>query len=127
CKWIRLSRALHQKRAEYEKRQHKIISLRDNSRRHVTKTVKEKLEALRRHVLTHAAYSADCAPSDYIFVSVDVPCCGRFVQRFQSSEDVDKWVKEWIESKDEEFYRRVIRLVLERWKTVIANDGQYFG
>ena len=44
---IRLSRALHQKRPEHETRQHKVILLHDNARPHVTKAVKETLEALR--------------------------------------------------------------------------------
>ena len=62
---IRLSRALQEKRPEYETRQHKVILLHDNARPRVTKLVKEMLEALRWEVLPHAAYSPDCASSDY--------------------------------------------------------------
>ncbi|KIH58803.1 hypothetical protein ANCDUO_10982 [Ancylostoma duodenale] len=32
-------------------------------------------------------------------------------QRFQSFEDVEKWVKEWIESEEEAFYRHGVRLL----------------
>jgi len=62
---IHLSWALREKRPEYETRQHKVILLHDNARSHVTKAVKETLEALRWEVLPHAAYFPDCAPSDY--------------------------------------------------------------
>ena len=62
---IRLSRALHGKQPEYETRERKMILLHDNARPHVTKLVKETLEALRGEVLPHAAYSLDCAPFDY--------------------------------------------------------------
>ena len=105
------------------RRQHKVILLHDNARPHVTKAVKETLEALRWDVLPHAAYSPDCAPSDYyLFRSM---AHGLPEQHFQSFGDVEKWVREWIESKDEAFYRRGIRLLPERWAKVIANDGQY--
>ncbi|KIH43683.1 hypothetical protein ANCDUO_26306 [Ancylostoma duodenale] len=35
-------------------------------------------------------------------------------QRFESFEDVEKWVKEWIESEDEDFYICGVRLRPER-------------
>ena len=44
---------------------------------------------------------------------------------FNSYENVEKWVSEWIFSKDESF-RRGIRLLLEKWEKVIDNNGQYF-
>ena len=47
-------------------------------------------------------------------------------EHFNSYEDVEKWVSEWIASNDESFFRRGIRLLPERWEKVIANDGQYF-
>ena len=47
-------------------------------------------------------------------------------EHFNSYKDIEKWVSEWIVSKDESFFRRGIRLLSERWEKVIANDGQYF-
>ena len=47
-------------------------------------------------------------------------------EHFNSYEDVEKWISDWIASKDESFFRRGIRLLPERWEKVIANDGQYF-
>ena len=47
-------------------------------------------------------------------------------QRFNSYEDVKKWVDSWIASEDELFFRRGIRILPERWEKVVASDGQYF-
>jgi len=62
---IRLSRALREKRPEYEQRHDKVILLRDNARPHVAKVVKKYLETLKWDVLPHPPYSPDIAPSDY--------------------------------------------------------------
>ncbi|EGI62127.1 Mariner Mos1 transposase, partial [Acromyrmex echinatior] len=98
-----------------------VILLHDNARPRVTKLVKEMLEALRWEVLPHAAYSPDYAPSDYhLFQSMAHALAE---EHFNSYEDVEKWVSEWIASKNESFFRRGIRLLLERWEKVIANDG----
>ena len=47
-------------------------------------------------------------------------------QHFRSYEDVKKWIDSWIASKDEQFFRRGIRTLPERWKKVVASDGHYF-
>jgi len=62
---IRLSRALWEKRSEYEQRHDKVILLHDNARLHVAKVVKKYLETLKWDVLLHPPYSPDIAPSDY--------------------------------------------------------------
>ena len=99
-----------------------MILLHDNARPHVTKLVKETLETLRWEVLSHAAYS-DCAPSYHLFRSMTYALAE---EHFNSYEDVEKWVSEWIASKDESFFRCGSRLLPKRWEKVIANDGQYF-
>jgi len=50
---IRLSRALREKRPEYEQKHNKIILLHDNVRPHVAKVVKKYLEMLKWDVLLH--------------------------------------------------------------------------
>jgi len=62
---IHLSRALREKRPEYEQRHDKVILLYDNARPHVAKVVKKYLETLKWDVLPHPSYSPDIAPSDY--------------------------------------------------------------
>jgi len=62
---IRLSRALREKRPEYEQRHDKVVLLHDNARPHVAKVVKKYLETLKWDVLLHPSYSPDIALSDY--------------------------------------------------------------
>jgi len=45
---------------------------------------------------------------------------------FMSYEEVKNWIDSWIASKDDQFFRRGIRILLERWEKVVASDGQYF-
>ena len=121
---MRLSRALKEKRAHYYSRHDKIILLHDNARPHVAAPVKTYLETLNWEVLPHPPYSPDLAPSDYhLFRSM---AHGLSEQRFTSYEDTKNWVDLWITSKDEEFFRRGIRMLPERWGKVVANDGKYF-
>ena len=121
---MRLSRALKEKRPQYEERHDKVILQHDNARPHVAKPVKTYLETLKWEVLPHPPYSPDIAPSDYhLFRSMTH---GLAEQHFHSYEDAKKWVDSWITSKDESFFRHGIRMLPERWEKVVASDGQYF-
>jgi len=62
---IRLSRALREKRSEYEQRHDKVILLHDNAWPHVAKVIKKYLETLKWNVLPHPPYFPDIALSDY--------------------------------------------------------------
>ncbi|GFW64083.1 mariner Mos1 transposase [Trichonephila clavipes] len=63
---MRLSRALKDKRPQYNERHDKVILQHDNARPHVEKVVKTYLETLKWEVLPHPLlYSPDLAPSDY--------------------------------------------------------------
>jgi len=62
---IRLSRALREKRPEYEQKHDKVILFHHNSQPHVAKVVKKYLETLKWNVLPHPSYSPDIAPFDY--------------------------------------------------------------
>jgi len=44
---------------------------------------------------------------------------------FSNYEEVQKWMDEWIASKDIAFYRRGITLLPEKWEKVVEN-GNYF-
>jgi len=94
------------KKLEYQKRQHKVIFLHDNSPSHTAKPVRYTLEALSWEVLSHATYSPDLAPSDYhLFASTGHALAE---QRFGSYEDVKKWLDEWFAAKGEDFFTGVV-------------------
>lgn len=119
-----LSRALIAKRPQYKERHDKVILLHDNARPHVAKPVKAYLESLKWEVLPHPPYSPDIAPSDYhLFRSM---AHGLSNQRFNSYDEVKNWIDTWIASKDEQFFRRGIRSLPERWEKVVASQGHYF-
>ena len=121
---MRLSRALKEKRSQFENRHDKVILQHDNARPHVANVVKTYLETLNWDVLPHPPYSPDIAPSDYhLFRSMTH---GLAEQHFRSYEETKNWVDLWIASKDEQFFRRGIRMLPERWEKVVASDGQYF-
>ena len=83
---IDLNQALREKRPGSQKRQHKVILLRDNAPSHTAKPVKETIEAFSWGILSHAAYSPDLAPSDYyLFASMGHALSD---QRFTSYENV---------------------------------------
>jgi hypothetical protein len=91
---------------------------------HVAKAVQETLLTLKWEVLPHAAYSPDCAPSDYhLFRSMQH---GLADQHFKTYEEIKKWLDEWIASKDEHFFYRGIHLLSEKWEKIVASDGHYF-
>ncbi|EGI62185.1 Mariner Mos1 transposase [Acromyrmex echinatior] len=82
------------------------------------------LETLKWEVLLHPPYSPDVAPSDYhLFRSMAHDLAD---QHFRSYEEVKNWIDSWIASKDDQFFRRGIRMLPERWEKVVASDGQYF-
>ncbi|GFV58091.1 mariner Mos1 transposase [Trichonephila clavipes] len=59
---MRLSRALKDKRPQYNERHDKVILQHDNARPHVAKVAKTYLETLKWEVLPHPLYSPDLAP-----------------------------------------------------------------
>ena len=94
-----------------------------NGRPNVAKPVKTHLETLKWEVLPNPTCSPDIAPSNYhLFRSMTH---GLPEQCFNSYEDTKKWIDSWITSKDDSFFWRGIRILPERWKKLVASDGQY--
>ena len=110
---IELNRALKEKRPEYAKRHDRMILQHDNARPHVARPVKETLEALGWEVIPHPPYSPDIAPSDYhLFRSMQSALSA---QRFNSYEDMKKWLDSWIASKPKKFFYEGIHNLPQSW------------
>ena len=81
------------------------------------------MEALNWDVLPHPPYTPEIVPSDYhLFQSM-----AHFLveQQFTFYEEAKNWIDPWIASKDEEFFKRGICMLPERWSQVVKRDGQY--
>lgn len=120
---IQMNTALKQKRPEWDKRHGKVILLHDNARPHVANSVKDTCKVLGWEVLPHPPYSPDMAPSDFhLFRSM---AHGLSERRFRKYDDIQKWLDEWILSKEENFFYNGIHKLPEIWTNIIANDGKY--
>ena len=115
---MRLSRALREKRPQYEQRHGKVILQHDNARPHIAKPVKTYLEILKWKVLPHSPYSPDIALSDYY--SFRLMAHGLADQQFRLYEDIEKWLDSWIASKDKHFYRLVKFNSKSIWRSIRA-------
>jgi len=102
---IRLSRALREKRPEYEQRHDKVILLHDNAQLHVAKVVKKYLETLKWDVLLHPPYSPDIAPSDYWLFRRTQQVTGSFLSQKEIAPKLDRLQR---------------RVIFSRWNSKIA-------
>lgn len=47
-------------------------------------------------------------------------------QHFKSSEEIKKWVDEWIASLTNDLFSQDIHSLPEQWKIIVENEGKYF-
>jgi len=92
-----LSRALKDKRPQYNGRHDKMILQYGNAQSHVANLVKIYLETLKWQVLPHPLYSPDIAPY-HLFRSM------AHGQYLRSYEEVKNWIDTWIVSKHDSFF-----------------------
>lgn len=121
----RLADALNRNRPEIANKTRRVLFHDDNARPHRAYITKNKIEQLGWDRLDQPAYSPDIAPSDYyLFRLMQLDLAD---VRFSKAEEVRKWIAEWIAEKDGEFFRHGIHKLAQRWREVVANDGQYIG
>lgn len=97
--------------------------LNDNARPHIAKITQQKIEELGWTVLPHPPYSPDLAPSDYhLFRSMQHSLAEK---KFKNNDEVKVWVSQFFESQPEDFYRKGIHSLRQRWQRVIDNNGEY--
>jgi len=103
----------------------RVLLQHDNARPHVSRKAKGKIEELGGiEVLPHPAYSPDLAPSDYyLFLSMAHFLRGR---TFETPEDVENGCREFFKSKPQEWYKRGIEELAQKWVSAIEHDGLYF-
>ena len=95
---IRLSRALREKRPEYEQRHNKVILLHDNARPYVAKVVKKYLGCFT----TPAVFSGHC--SFWLLVAPKDAASHRFTPFAEIENWIENWLQNWIASKTSHFF-----------------------
>lgn len=122
----RYSRPLDRVKKAYDETRPKtkqIYLLHDNAKPHTAELVQKKLEKFNWLPLTHPPYSPDLAPSDYyLFLSLSNSLRNR---KFETREDAVNYIEEYFSSKPQEFFRKGIEKLTNRWREVISNQGQY--
>jgi len=114
----KLRRALRDKRPGRN-----IIILHDNARPHAARLTSEAIAKMGWEVLPHPSYSPDLAPSDYhLFGFVKDQLRG---QRYETTEAIQKAVRQCLRMAGTEFYRRGIFKLPERWEKCVQRSGDY--
>jgi histone-lysine N-methyltransferase SETMAR len=104
-------------------KQDRVYFLHDNARPHVASLTQQKLLSFNWVLLSHPPYSPDLAPSDYhLFLSLGSQLDG---QKFTEEEQLRRTLEEFFAQKTDDFYRRRIYSLPERWLRVIENNGLY--
>ena len=101
-----------------------VVLLQDNARPHTSATTLAKLAQLGIEVLPHPPYSPDLSPSDYhLFKSLDV-----FLRQqvYAKQDQVETAFRNFIESRDPEFFRKGISCLPIRWQQCVLSNGGYF-
>lgn len=100
-----------------------VVFHHDNARPHVPNMTRQKLLDLGWDVLQHPPYSPDLAPSDYhLFRALQNSLNGLILS------DVDackKHLDHFFANKSQEFYKRGIFQLPDRWRRVIQQNGAY--
>ena len=120
----RLKSAIDQKRPALANRKG-VVFHHDNARPHTARITLNKLSEFGWELLPQPPYSPDIAPSDYhLFRSMAHYLNGK---KFTNNGQVDEFLRRYFfEEKSQEFYRRGIEVLPERWEKVIENQGEYF-
>lgn len=101
-----------------------VLFHQDNARPHVSASTILKLNSLGWELMVHPPYSPDLAPSDFhLFRSLS-----NFLthKKFDNCEQLQLGVSEFFDSKDASFFRSGIFKLPDRWRKVLASEGDYF-
>lgn len=116
---------MNQKQSLSANKNHKVILLHNSfTDLDILESVFNTISIYKWELLPHSRYSSDIDPSDYYLFST----MWRDLQtaKLNNLQHIHSWIKEWIASKQKEFWRDGIYSLIERWQKVIRNDGEYF-
>lgn len=117
-----LKAAIEEKRSVLAKRKD-VVFHHNNARSHISMQTQRKLRELNWDLLLHPPYSPDISPSDYyLFRSLQNSLNGR---KFTSFNDLNNYISLFFDEKPATFYDRGIRMLPERWRKIVENDGDY--
>lgn len=103
---------------------HGPILLQDNARPHVSVKTIQKLSDMNYEVLHHPPYSPDLTPTDfYLFKHLAQFLQGKI---FTNQEDLKNAVREFFDSKSQEFFKTGIYALPKRWQMCVDAEGAYF-
>lgn len=126
-KYCRELEAMHQKLSEKQpglvNRKGPIL-LHDNARPHVSQMTLQKLIELGYETLSHPPYSPDLSPTDYhFFKHLDASLREK---TFANQTNVENDFKEFIDSRDRDFFQDGIYKLVSRWQKCVDSNGFYF-
>uniref|UniRef100_A0A0K0DS35 HTH_48 domain-containing protein n=1 Tax=Strongyloides stercoralis TaxID=6248 RepID=A0A0K0DS35_STRER len=100
------------------------LLLHDNARPHVSQMTLQKLNALEYETLPHPPYSPDLSPTDYHFFKH----LNNFLKEkiFTKQEDAENAFRQFIDSREPDFYITGINKLVDRWQQCVDSDGFYF-
>ena len=100
-----------------------INILHDYDHPHAACLTSEAIAKMGWEVLPHPSYSPDLAPSDYhLFRFMKDQLHG---QRYETTEAIQKAVRQCLRMAGTEFYRRGIFKLPERWEKCVQRSGDY--
>lgn len=101
----------------------KVILLHDNARPHTAALTVQKLEQLGWETLEHPPYSPDLSPCDFhVFGPLKEALGG---QKFHSDNEVEAYVRNWLQTRPDSFYLEGIKKLPIRWEKCVYKSGDY--
>lgn len=95
-----------------------------NARPHTSHKTIAKLNELEYEVLQHPPYSPDLSPTDFhFFKHLELFLRGK---HYENEDSLKNSISEFINSKDQNFFKTGIYALKSRWEKCIEANGAYF-
>lgn len=103
---------------------HGPLLLHDNAWPHTSHKTIAKLNELEYEVLQHPPYSPDLSPTDFhFFKHLELLLKGK---HHENEDSLKNSISEFINSKDQNFFKTGIYALKSRWEKCIEANGAYF-